>query len=304
MRSHLARCTDNEHMIDDDEVPSLALPKSPHWRALTAEATLASEQMASGARGLGALDPVRIGSFHTALFSLSIGYERMAKVALQIDARMETGDFLSEKEMRKRGHNIDTLLDHVEKMSIRRGYNTDPDCGRPKSDITSAITGILTGFALKGRYNYLDSLGAPTAAPADAEKQWDADVMGPIAAAHLSDRQRLTLEAKAAGARLLVDDMTKLNIGALVRRQDVSGDVHSDLPSAMSRKQLYKLLIPYSRMYALQPARWLAYILTALAQDSVGSSGAHGDVPNLSEFFRWMLQDDAYFRQRRDPGKG
>ncbi|MCZ4277420.1 hypothetical protein [Rhodococcoides yunnanense] len=291
-------------MIDDDDVPSLELPKSPHWRALTAEATLASEQMAAGARGLGALDPVLIGSFHTALFSLSIGYERMAKVALQIAARIETGNFLSEKEMRKRGHDIDTLLDCVEAMSIRRGYDADPDCERPKSDITSAITGILTGFARKGRYNYLDSLGAPTTTPADAEKQWDADVMGPIAAAHLSDRQRLTLEAKAAGAQLLVDDMAQLDIGALVRRQDVSGDVHMDLPSAMSRKQLYKILIPYSRMYALQPPRWLAHILTTLAQDSVGSPGAHGHVPNLSEFFRWMLQDDAHFRQRRDPGRG
>lgn len=291
-------------MIDDDDVPSLELPKSPHWRALTAEATLAAEQMAAGARGLGAFDPVRIGSFHAALFSLSIGYERMAKVALQIDARIETGNFLSEKEMRKRGHDIDTLLDHVEAMAIRRGYDADPECERPKSDITSAITGTLTGFARTGRYNYLDSLGASTAAPADAEKQWDADVMGPIAAAHLSDRQRLMLKVRARGAQLLAHDIAQANIGVIARRQDVSGDAHAELAPMLNRHQLYKLLIPYSRMYALQPARWLANILTTLARDSVGSSGAHGDVPNLSEFFGWMLQGDAYFRQRRDPGRG
>ena len=151
---------------------------------------------------LSQLQPASIGSFYVALFPLSIGYERMAKVALQINAKITTGQFLTKAQMRDKataGHRIDALFDRVEELAVTHKYDQNhPNGQRPTDDITMAITAVLTEFADGGRYNHLNSLGSPDAPVPSAEEQWDSEVMRRIAATHLTARRKSKIARNAA----------------------------------------------------------------------------------------------------------
>lgn len=282
------------------DLPSRRAPDSPYWRALSAESRLASDQLSAGAANLSRIEPTTVGSFYTALFPLSIGYERLAKIALQVDARLRTGQFLTTKEMRDVGHKIDSLFTQVEEIAACRGY-TGVEYERPTDAFTSAITGILTEFAVTGRYNHLDSLGDPGKVSAGVEKQWDEQVMLPIAARHLSSRAEQRIAAHAAAidsAFSATEDM-----GVIAFHHDVNGEFHTGPASMYIRSALYEKLIPYARMYAFRPGRWLAYTVDRLATEAMSSPNTSGHVPYLIEFFAWLKAPDDHFRSRRDPGR-
>lgn len=300
---HSAWAGDHLIMTSDGyqtDLPSRRAPDSPYWRALSAESQLASDQLSAGASNLSKIEPTQLGSFYAALFPLSIGYERLAKIALQVDAQLATGKFLTTSEMRTVGHEIDTLFLRVEEITARRGFAGER-YERPKDEVTSAITAILTQFAVTGRYNHLDCLGNPGKVSASAEKQWDEEVMLPITASHLTSRTRQQIATHAA----MIDRAFSAteDIGAIAFHHDVSGAFHTGPVSAYMRSALYEKLIPYARMYAFRPARWLAYIIDRLATEASSSPHAKDHIPYLIEFFPWLKAPDNYFRERRHPGK-
>lgn len=290
-------------MADDERAErrqAAVTAASPYWRALSAESVLASDQLSAGASNLSKIEPTLLGSFYTALFPLSIGYERLAKIVLQVDAQLTTGEFLTTREMRTVGHRIDDLLGRVEEVTARRGF-TGEGYERPKDEITSAITAILTEFAVTGRYNHLDRLGNLSKVSASAEMQWDVQVMLPIATRHLTSR---TSKRIVAGATAIDDAFsTPGDIKAIAFRHDVNGKVHTVPASIYMRGALYENLIPYARMYAFRPARWLAYTIDRLATEAISLPHATDHIPYLIEFFPWLKSPDSYFRERRHPGK-
>jgi hypothetical protein len=85
--------------------------------------------------GLGRLNPVSVGPFYAAFFASAIGYERMAKIAIQADARLAAGSFLRSADMRQIGHRISTLFDRVEAIAHQRGLY------RPKPTDYSPLAG-------------------------------------------------------------------------------------------------------------------------------------------------------------------
>ncbi|TSD93278.1 hypothetical protein FOV72_20130 [Gordonia rubripertincta] len=258
-----------------------------------------SDQLRAGATNLSRIEPTLVGSFYAALFPLSIGYERLAKIALQVDARLETGEFLTTREMRDVGHKINGLFTQVEGIATRRGY-TGVKYERPTDVITNAITAILTEFAVTGRYNHLDSLGSPGVS-ASAERQWDEQVMLPIAARHLT----LRAEQKIASHAAAIDSSFSAteDLGVIAFHHDVNGTFHTGPASMYMRSALYAKLIPYARMYAFRPGRWLAYIVDRLATEAISSPHTCGHVPYLIEFFPWLKGPDDFFQSRRNPGK-
>lgn len=282
------------------DLPSRRAPESPYWRALSAESRLASDQLRAAAANLSRIEPTLVGSFYTALFPLSIGYERLAKIALHVDSRLRTGEFLTIKEMRDAGHKIDSLFSQVEEIAVRRGY-VGVEYQRPTDVFASAITAILTEFAVTGRYNHLDSLGDRGKVSASVEKQWDEQVMLPIAARHLTARAAQQIAAQAT--RIDSAFSTVVDLGAIAFRHDVNGAFHTGPASIYIRSALYEKLIPYARMYAFRPGRWLAYIIGRLSTEAMSSPNARSHVPYLIEFFAWLQASDDYFRSRRRPGE-
>ncbi len=141
--------------------------ESPVWRALAAEAGIASDQIGEGATLLAKVSPNYSWTFARALFPLSIGLERASKLALQVDARLSSAGFLDEREMRALGHKLDQLLDAVDAMNLRRGFSH----ARPRDPIHQAVLAVLTDFATNGRYYHLDNL-AGRAGGIDPSSAW------------------------------------------------------------------------------------------------------------------------------------
>lgn len=276
---------------------------SPFWNALAAESTLASGQVRSGAIGLSALDPINPGSFYSAFFPLSIGYERMAKIAVQVDARLETGAFMSEQEMRKIGNQISHLFELVEEIANRRGYASKSYSSRPTEPVHNAIVAILSEFATKGRYNHLDSLGATGHLPRNAEHQWDAEVMSSIAERHLTEHAKQKIIGSSAGLGAAIADAAEgTDIGFVFRRRDVDGTLHTSPAPIAMRSLLYKTLIPWSRLYTLQMGRWLATILIELGRDARTPTPSP-EIPYFGDFFQWLTAEDSFLKTRKDLGR-
>lgn len=172
---------------------------------------------------------------------------------------------------------------------------------RPTDVFTTAITAILTEFAVTGRYNHLDSLGDPGKVSASVEKQWDEQVMLPIAARHLKPpvEQRIAAHSAAVDSAFF----EAKDMGAIAFHHDVNGEFHTGPASMYVRSALYEKLIPYARMYAFRPGRWLAYTVDQLTTEAMSSPNTRGHVPYLIEFFAWLQPPDDYFRSRRRPGE-
>ncbi|PSR62136.1 hypothetical protein C8258_25845 [Nocardia sp. MDA0666] len=222
----------------------------------------------------------------------------MAKIALQVDNKIATGDFISTKMMRNEiGHRLDELFRRVAEVCERRGYNF----ARPEEPIHEAILSILSEFATTGRYNHLDTLGSPAVTSKDAEQEWDKRVLPLLTEKHLTTRMQQKMFRKAGflGAFIGANEFTVLAI-----RHGVSGEIHTDLPTGEFLRDLYRSMNPWGRMYALQLGRWLAKVLDALSREALASDHARDHVPYLIEFFAPLTAGDSYLRSRRNLMRG
>jgi hypothetical protein len=218
----------------------------------------------------------------------------MAKLVIQVDAWLATGAFLPSTDMKKIGHRIATLFDHVEAIANQRGYDTDYLCKRPADAVHTAIANILAESATTGRYDHLDTLGKPGHAPDNAEQQWDREVLQLLMKQHLTRKMMRDIQAKTLEADAISHAP---GVGVSFLHQDIDGRLHTGAGNIAERILVYEKMIPWGRMYALHLGRWLAAVLRELSLQSVSA-----DIPYLSEFFGWLLTDDELLRTRKDIG--
>src|SRR5688500_15938607 len=116
------------------------------WRALAREAGLSAEQMAIGATAISRADHSQSAYYYQLLFSLSIGFERAAKLAIVVEHMVEHGSKVpTQQQLKNHGHNLRTLLDATDQIAVRRG----PASGRgrlPRTPIHDSIVEVLTEF--------------------------------------------------------------------------------------------------------------------------------------------------------------
>jgi hypothetical protein len=258
----------------------------PVWRALAAEAGIASDQIGEGATLLSKVSPSYAWTFSRAFFPLSIGLERACKLALHVDAKLASGEFLDEKQMRELGHKLDRLMEAVDAMNHRRGFGH----ARPIDPINNAVLAVLTEFATNGRYHHLDNL-AGRASGADPSKLWWDTVIVPILAKHYRPRRRASDQAVAAILGSALEDHS------LVRYNHVDGSTVSSMTEGLREGARIEAATPWARMYTLQLARWLATSMKMLSYES----HRHRDpeIPELHEFFYTFGVDDSYMRSRK-----
>lgn len=145
----------------------------PEWHALGREAELAAEQIANGVTSIGKATHSEKGRYTQAFFALSIGLERIGKLAIIADYAIENGGKFPNNDVLKNiGHDIDVLLNHCETLCIKY-RNGEEYAERPNSDIHKGIVQTLTEFAKLSRYYNLDSVTGGKAAnlpePIDAQ---------------------------------------------------------------------------------------------------------------------------------------
>jgi hypothetical protein len=110
--------------------------------------------------GLGALrrsSSAERGPLYAALFSYSIGLERLLKVSLILDhCVVNKGKFPTWKEIRGFGHDLVALHDSALAACKRHNVQIPESC--MTDDIDERLIELLAGFADSGRYFNLDAL--------------------------------------------------------------------------------------------------------------------------------------------------
>lgn len=260
---------------------------SSTWEALAAEAGIAAAQLALGATSLGDTSPYESWTYDRAFFALSIGIERAAKLALQVDAYLQSRQFLTARELKSKGgrngHDLVALCSAVEQVCQRR-YPDQQDLQKPHDEIHDRILAVLSDFATRDRYHHLDHIsGAAPRSDASAARWWTEIVE--YLAPHHGSRQS-TENARAGSA---IDDV--IGDKLVLRQRHVSGREIANLRERYAGQM--DELVPWVRMYTLQIIRWLGRTLSDLG------SGRDNEVPWFNDFFKLFDQCDRDLRRRR-----
>jgi hypothetical protein len=219
------------------------------WLAIHREASLAAEHLAAGATLLGKANYAQQAYYYQAFFSLSVGFERSAKLALAVDYRLSNGTFPTESQLRGYCHRLDKLLSDIDVLSQRRGI-TGEWARLPETPIHKAIVSVLSDFSSNvTRYYNLDLItGSARIAPIDPLQAWHERVFIPTSELHFTAKQRSRVEANAAVVAALMGDYSR------VLHHDEIGNVLTDIEAASAMTGMTKSIQPHVRVYVLQLA--------------------------------------------------
>lgn len=266
---------------------------APQWHALGREAELAAEQLATGVTLLGRANHAQKGLYIQAFFALSIGFERLGKLILVADhAIRNNGIWLTDKELRGKGHDIAALLDACE--PIAQLHVSDHEFGtRPDKLIHVTIVKVLSEFAQTTRYYNLTSLNHRAAQnmrePIEA---WWQDVGRLILQHHYTAAQQERDEHRADILGALMAGFSK------VIHHDEAGNLIEDVQSLMRRAGATRIVQRYGRLYVMQLIRWLSAILAELSFKGAYKYKIEA-LLGLDERFRIFGNEDKYLRSRK-----
>jgi hypothetical protein len=264
------------------------------WNALAREAGLAAEHIGIGATALGKANYAQDAFYAQAFFALSVGFERSSKLALVVDHALEnSGAFPPYKTVKNYGHNLRSLLDAADQVAVRRSPTNEP-IALPRMRIHDEIIDVLSKFAMnETRYYNLDFLtGDPAAAgKEDPMSAWFTRVTHEVLNLHYTD----SIKKKHALDALEVAYCFRK--GVVVSHTSETGrDLRTPYDASL-QTSITEFAKPFTRMYVLQIARFLARLLSELG--SLGYRMSPQIIPELSEFYRVFENDDREFRKRK-----
>jgi hypothetical protein len=265
---------------------------SPQWHAIGREGELAAEQLASGVTILGRANHAQPGLYTQAFFALSIGMERLAKLIVVADYAITNGGrYPTNQELRDFGHNIAALLQRCDEISSQ--YRSGQlHAIRPNSPIHQGIVTGLCEFGVLSRYYNLDFIVAGKA-PAFPEPigAWWRRVGVPILANHYTEVQRQKDMACAT--------VTAAWKGpSFVHHYTEDGVPIDDPKVLMERAMATRVVQRYGKLYTLQIVRWLAFLLSHLAELAAHSHGLDDAFFGLGEAFTIFMNEDTYLMRR------
>jgi hypothetical protein len=262
------------------------------WYAIANEAELGAEHIAFGTTILRHADFSRKAYYYQAFFSLSVGFERTAKLALAIGSALDKGSFPPNKELRAYGHDLTTLLESVDRLAYSRHFS-HRHARLPRSDIHNAIISVLSDFASNvSRYYNLDLITGARRIDdiRDPVAAWYQDVFLRVVECHYSQRQSQKDEAKMRAMAQLLDDV------AFVLHSREDGQPLTSVFELSMLAEITRRTNPFLRMYVLQVARFIGAVFMELT-DLAYAQGRE-DIPDLTSIFAIFNNDDEYFRQR------
>lgn len=261
---------------------------SHQFIALSREASIAAEMIASGATYLGKANYAQTGYYSQAFFSLSIGIERTAKLIIMVDSYYKNKQFPTDKEFKDTyGHKLKKLIEKVNKIADAYSKPKVPD-----SEIHRDIITFLHNFAESARYYNLDVLSKENPnTKADPIAHWGNVIGKKILQKHLTKSIKNKIETNSA----LIDAMMGEN--CLVIGTSESGKLLNDICSASSNHGYAQFVNRYGKRYILQIARSFAEIISSLTNK--GYELHCENVPVLNEFFYTFKMDDTYLLRRK-----
>lgn len=263
----------------------------PSFLLLQQEGYLISSSITNGLTELRSAHIHNKGEFYTALFNLSVGFERLLKAIVIIDHMLHHQLAVpTKRQLQARGHNIVDLYDECERIGASRN---SPIPGRAQLDtIDGELLQLLSDFARVTRYRNLDALSA---------SQTSDDPLGrlnqlllAILVRDVPQRQKDKIVNQANIIVNQIDDITHTVMHGLDQRPLSTADALS-LPGLHDQSAQFAVL---RIIKLLSPLRDL------LANVSRGAYnfGPVPPFPQMHEFLEWLWDDRKYvLRKKRWP---
>lgn len=234
------------------------------------------------------------GNFYSGFFNLTIGLERMMKLAAVSDYMLKNEYRApTDKELRKWfGHYLDKMYQHMVMLSATY---TNGEIQPPDADSNDhKLIEFLSRFAAKSRYYNLDELGKRTDSPSPLQEWWEiaSSVYEEHTAWHVRDRQQRTI-FQAMDAQGIHNGFTReMNFdGQLMTVFDILYRQHVTKKSAN--------LMIWRILELFRPVHYLLDQISHDAHES-GIEARRGDfvIPHFSDFF-YFFNADRDSAQRR-----
>ncbi len=265
----------------------------PEWHSLRREAALVRHLIGSGVTSLGkASYGDKIGEYYIAFFGLSIGLERLAKLAIVANyAIAHNGQMPT--NLSRFGHKLVRLLNCVDNFTAEHSLNlTFP---RPTTQISNVIVECLDAFAdaSRGRYANFAALGDPNLRHEEPISTWWDQVAELILAEHYcgTPSQR-KVEAGAKGIDAAISPFTK------VLYTDERGDGVTDVRSALILTAKTKIVQRYGRFHALSVVRWLSDVFSQMSTTACYKHQVHA-FSGVWEYLATYRVDDSFLKTRK-----
>jgi hypothetical protein len=240
--------------------------------------------------GLTSLRRARVdkkGDVYASFIHLSIGFERLMKVALIIN-HMARNQFSppSAEAMKKYGHKLPVLLEELRKISLADSVRSLDDID--EASVEWEMFTYLSDFASSTRYFNLDELGAGKTV-ADPLAHWRTIIRRIVKEDVSTKRVKKTMGQAAHLSQQMAGSV-------IVLAHDAEGKP-MDVLNAIGQPMLDELAAPYAVWYMVSLLKKLEKSLREINDFADAEAHRQGrtdqPVPSMSEFFLFLYYDRA-----------
>lgn len=230
---------------------------------------------------------VQKGFFYSGLLSFTSGIERLGKIILIYDYRLDhNDDFPNNKHIRNYSHKLEKLIGETRKINARQAINLD-DAFFDSDLLYRRLFSFLADFADQARYYDLDYLTGKKQSSAEPLARWDKEICSEIIRRHYRpNRKRVALKQELA-KRMESETSTSVSY----TRED--GTEIENVAELFAHDDLVPIKQKYSMCYLYIIARFLSTLCIKLEHK--------GDFlpPFLEEFFGIFMNPDPQYVLRK-----
>ncbi|MGL4824328.1 MAG: hypothetical protein ACRC2W_15385 [Plesiomonas shigelloides] len=261
------------------------------FRLMLQEGHLASSSIRGGINYIckANIDDTKRGMFYSGLFQLSIGFERLMKIVVILQHKIDHDNKNPENNtLKKYGHNIEELYDTVLNIAVRHGVKIESD------DIHTKILNVLSMFGTGSRYYNLDKLTGRNNNE-DPLSLWYDIVYYHIWGLSVKTRKRLQDDA--------IKYTDALNLAtAFYPERNINGDLmsvcdHHFIVHAIRKANPY---VVWSIVSILRPFYKLLKAQTKMLHEIVDAKGEKDIVPYMYEFFTFVQHSKSEVLKKRN----
>lgn len=260
--------------------------------AFLEESKFAKELLGLGVTQLYKANYANKGIYFQSFNCLYSGFERIEKLCLILDLYIQNNGHLpNEKDIRKYGHDINSLFNACRDIENKRNLKIHFNCNLD-DEIHTSIINVLNNFAKSsGRYSNINKLISTKNSDIDCLENWYNNVDMKIYSKNvkLVKKQKIDNNARIIGRAL--------NQFGLCIYSTEDNLIITDPIELSRRTGMWEAVAKYRQLYTLQIIRYLSEILIQLGYEAMKINNQ--DIPVFSEIFGLFYNDDSYFKTRK-----
>ena len=264
-------------------------PFPPSFLFLQQEGHLIHSCLTTGLTELRAANVHTKGKFYSALFNLSVGFERLLKSIVIIEHMLNNNlSVPSKKQLKGYGHNIVELYDTC--VSIAGQRNSQFPTRDALHPINQEILNLLSDFAQTTRYHNLDALSSSHSGK-DPLSHWQEIILS-LLSVDVSERQKTKIFHQANVVAEAIGQ-NSITIMHGLDQQPLSTEEAFALPGLHDQAVKYAIL---RIINVLSPIREL---ISSLSHEGYRLGVEVPPFPQMQEFLEWIWDDRQYVLRKK-----